>query len=518
MKPAFIYSGNIGEAQPRITPPYVDDWILQGVQPEDEIFVPVEGAMIVPISKSLQLQNPDPLLDRFFMTAKRSYAKKTGLLLHFTNYINYFEKFYDIDKELLAVYGKIKLMIDGFPKEYNKYNLENDIRRYILFNPSIVGKIRCMNIDNFRTEIKEYENDNKALAFTPYHSFVLMEISLFQILIIPLISHFAYKHQAEIGDIIDYLIYFFKIIIQEMHPGVNILGKITETVMEAFSKNYKKNSILWAKQPIQGNNFESLAINCIKSLIVVIMPKYEYSRNNVVFNQVSIRFMLKYTISDGKYDYELNELNHDNYDDDNNSDLDKFEAHLSKKNESLFLHNRVNYETVMRNIEKHFGPFRTEEIKYYMSELSRGKESPVNELQRELVFNLFYKYFGDTAAIKSVDIEDYIKLILAAKKLLHSYHLYNMEAIISGKVVKTINRVNINKKELIKIQASNLYTIIQNKYKNEKIINQCLSLLATLLASKFQVIDFDHKELTGQPLSIKPDLLNQEFLEYISMV
>ena len=228
--------------------------------------------------------------------------------------------------------------------------------------------------------------------------------------------------------------------------------------------------------------------------------------------------MLKYTISDGKYDYELNELNHDNYDEDNNSDLDKFEAHLSKKNESLFLHNRVNYEMIMKKIEQHFGPFRPEEIKYYITELSKDKSSPINELQKELVFNLFYKYFGDTAAIKSVDIQDYIKLILAAKKLLHSYHLYNMEAIVSGKVVKNINRININKKELIKIQSSNLYKIIENKYKNEKIINQCLSLLATLLASKFQVIDFDHPELTGQPLSIKPDMLNQEFLEYISMV
>ena len=513
MKPAFMYN-NGGK---RFVPPYVDSWVANGLSPEDEIFVPVDGAMIVPISKSLHLKEEDQLLDRFFMTAKRSYAKKQGLLSHFTNYINYFEKFYDTDKELLAVYAKIKIIIDSFP-EYSKANLEYDLRRYILFNPRIAAKIRCMNTDNFITEIKEYKNDNKALAFTPYHSFILMENSLFQILIIPIISHYAYKHQAEIGNIIDYLVYFFKIIITEMHPEVNILGKITETVMEAFSKNYKKNSILWAKQPIQGNNFESLVINCIKSIIVVIMPKYEYSQNNVVFNQVSIRYMLKYTISDGKYDYELNELNHENYDEDNNSDLDKFEAHLSKKNESLFLHNRVNYETTMKKIEQHFGPFRPEEISYYITELSRGKQSPINELQKELVFNLFYKYFGDTAAIKAIDIQDYIKLILAAKKILHMYHLYNMEAIVSGKVVKNINRVNINKKELIKLQSSNLYRIIQEKYKNEKIVNQCLSLLATLIASKFQVIDFDHPELTGQPLFIKSDMLNQEFLEYISMV
>lgn len=513
-KSAFAFGD---DEEIRTIPPYVDDWIIEGIKSEDALFVPVNGAMIAPISSSLKLKETDQLLDRFFMTAKRSYAKETGLLLHFTNYLNYFEKFYDTDHELLTIYTRLKILIDGIP-EYSISNLETDLRRYILFNPSIARKVRNMNMENFRTEIKEYKNDNKALAFTPYHSYILMEISLFQILIIPIISHYAFKHQVEIGDIIDFLIYFFKIIIEEIHPKLNILGKLTETVMEAFTKNLNKNTILWAKQPIQGNNFESLAINCIKSIIVVIMPKYEYYRNNVVFNQVSIRYMLKYTISDGKYDYELNELNPDNYDEDNNSDLDKFEAHLSKKNESLFLHNRVNYEIGMKKIEKKYGKFRPEEIKYYLAELSKDKEFPINELQKELVFNLFYKYFGGTAAIKSIDIQEYIKLILAAKKLLHSLHLYNLEAIISGKVVKNINRISINKKELIKIQSSNLYKIIENKYKNEKIINQCLSLLATLIASKFQVIDFDNQELTGQPLCIKPDMLNQEFLEYILLI
>lgn len=121
-----------GDEPTRIRPPYVDDWILDGMKPEDNLFVPVNGAMIAPISAALKLKEPDQLLDRFFMTAKRSYAKETGLLLHFTNYLNYFEKFYDVDKELLTIYTKMKVMIDSIP-EYSKDNLEYDLRRFILF-------------------------------------------------------------------------------------------------------------------------------------------------------------------------------------------------------------------------------------------------------------------------------------------------------------------------------------------------------------------------------------------------
>ena len=56
---------------------------------------------------------------------------------------------------------------------------------------------------------------------------------------------------------------------------------------------------------------------------------------------------------------------------------------------------QVACDDAMRTIEMIYGPFDTEEIKFYMYRLSEGSKCTVNSFQRDLVFNLFFKYFGD---------------------------------------------------------------------------------------------------------------------------
>ena len=93
-----------------------------------------------------------------------------------------------------------------------------------------------------------------------------------------------------------------------------------------------------------------------------------------------------------------------------------------------------------------------------------------------------------------------------------------MEAILSGKFVKVIKRVNMNKKELMKITSSNTYESVASIYRNEKITNLLVSMLATIVSSKFQIIDFDNKENTGKAFIPQQELLNEEFLIYASLI
>ena len=118
----------------------------------------------------------------------------------------------------------------------------------------------------------------------------------------------------------------------------------------------------------------------------------------------------------------------------------------------------------------------------------------------------------------SIDLTNYIKLIIAAKRILASNGLYTMEAILSGKFVKVIKRVNMNKKELMKITSSNTYESVASIYRNEKITNLLISMLATIVSSKFQIIDFDNKENTGKVFIPQQELLNEEFLIYASLI
>ena len=43
-------------------------------------------------------------------------------------------------------------------------------------------------------------------------------------------------------------------------------------------------------------------------------------------------------------------------------------------------------------------------------------------------------------------------------------------------------------------------------------------MLATIVSSKFQIIDFENKENTGLPFVPQQELLNEEFLIYASLI
>ena len=93
----------------------VDNW---KPTENDIIFRHLKDEFIVPISQFLNV--PENMrLDCFSLKPKRAY-KRLEARQHFCHYLNYFEKFYDKDRELVAIYSQIKCMIDGSNGEYTK--------------------------------------------------------------------------------------------------------------------------------------------------------------------------------------------------------------------------------------------------------------------------------------------------------------------------------------------------------------------------------------------------------------
>ena len=67
----------------------------------------------------------------------------------------------------------------------------------------------------------------------------------------------------------------------------------------------------------------------------------------------------------------------------------------------------------MKSIETIYGPFTDEEINYYISRLEEnGTDTIINSFQKNLIFNLFYKYFGDPMSINNINKVDYVKLMI----------------------------------------------------------------------------------------------------------
>lgn len=172
----------------------------------------------------------------------------------------------------------------------------------------------------------------------------------------------------------------------------------------------------------------------------------------------------------------------------------------------------------MKKIEVQWGPFDQKEIEFYIKELRNENGEIINGFQRQLIFNLFYKYFGDTTSIRAINSIDYVKLMIVAKRMLQNNVMAFLPYIIGGKVEKIVARKTLNKKELIEMEQSEYYPLIKEKFKNEKIEKQVFSTIATIITSTFRIIDYNNQELNGKIISVEPRIIMKEAQLYTLLI
>lgn len=461
----------------------VDEWkptIL------DMHFRHVKGALVLDVCSHYGLTD-NPQFNYFILTAKRCY-NNDEMREHMCRYMNYFERYYDQEHELLATYYQLKYLID-YEESYNEDAFLYDINRYIIHG-KIGHRIRMMNNDNYNLNLSYRNIKNPGLQYTDKHGKILMELSLFQNMIIPLLTHFI--SVKKIKTVKFFLLKAYQLIIDQ-YTNVDIVNKLYETALSTISKNAEAHKTLWNMQNIRAKNVTTHAIQTVSNILLQISPKYTYDKNIVHFNYKSLQKSTSYQVIDISYEYNLKLVSSFKRDEDNNSELDKYEAHLIKQDEALYIQNKANCETTMEYIEKLYGPFSDAEIAFYERELTSGGKKLIVDHQKTMVFNLFYKYFGDTRSINSINARDYVKLIIAAKRMLLANNMKLLPYLISGKTTRLVNRVSINKKELTKIEASPYFKLIIDKYRNPKILKTIYAMIATLLSSKFQFVDYGYQ-------------------------
>lgn len=173
----------------------------------------------------------------------------------------------------------------------------------------------------------------------------------------------------------------------------------------------------------------------------------------------------------------------------------------------------------MEAINIMYGPFPDEQVEYYMKRLEEnGNDTIINSFQKNLIFNLFYKYFGDPQSINNINKVDYVKLMIAASKELAANNMVILPYIISSRVLKLQQRKSLNKKESIKLESSALYQTIKDKYKSEKIEKTILGIIATIISSEFEIIDFYDKDADRKIISNVPESICEEVYMFISLI
>lgn len=489
-------------------PEFIDDWIPNG---NDEIFKTVKRYFIAPVSMFWNVDISSGL-DMFDLSTKKCYNSQE-MRDHMPHYLNYFEKFYDQDKEYLTILCRIKFMM-GYGGSYNKNSFIYDIRRYIL-SDSILSKVTRMVEDNYRLTLNYRSTSNPALQYTDEHAKMMMIMSMLMNMIIPLLTHYAYINK--VTDIDSYLLEIYDYIIY-LYPNVDIYSKMYETCISNVSKNEQRNKGLWMKQDIRGIDTIIHSDDSLDNIVLNIMPKYTFNQNAVNLNFTSINSNTGFKITDIEYEYSYVPLSSSKRDEDSTSEFDKFESTLTKQNEQIYLQNKVNCFGTIEVIDSAFGPFNDNEIRFYTNELSDDNGNCINDFQKQLIFNLFYKYFGDSTSIKAINKVDYIKLMISARKILLSQYMIILPYLMTAKVEKLVGRKTVNKKEMMKIESSRYYPLVVQKYRNEKIMRQILSTIATIISSDFRIVDFNNLELNGRMIETVPDMIIEEYLMYTLLI
>lgn len=512
----------------------VDTWVPQPMNlnipdifNQDTIFTNNKGAIIAPINWFFQgpekgLGQSD--IDYFVMSTKKCY-NSVQMRNHTCLYLNYFERFYDVDKEYFMILANMKYVID-VNIEYSKAAFIYDIKRYIL-SQSILQKTYAMCKDNYQLNLAYKNISNPSLQYTDDHATILMQMSLIMNLIIPLLTHFAYKRKITAID--DFLLDAFDEVFNifdsdstlsflgDNVSGVDMYNKIYETSTTNIAKNEQNNKGLWMKQDIRGKNSTTHSLSSVDNIILNIMPKYVFSQNVVSYNYASINNNTSFQITDISYEFNYISLSSSKRDEDSISEFDKYEGQCIKQNEAIYLQSKINAHETLNTLNTLFGPFDEEQVEYYAKVLNMKEQ--LNTFQKQLILNMFFKYFGDTVSAYAINRNDIVKLMLTAKKILINNGMIILPYVLSGKVEKLVLKKCVNKKDLVNIQSSPNYKLVLERYNNnEKIIKHILSIIATIISSDFKIIDPDNPQIHGKMIDPVPAIIAEEVLLYSLLI
>lgn len=488
----------------------VDEW-----EPTEQecIINNTNYALIIPVGNLYGLPVDHPLnLFIISLSSIRVYNKKKARN-KLATYLNYFINFYDLDGELMNFYSTVKYNIDYEPN-YSFDNLMSDINMGILGSATMINKINNMNEDNYMIDLdkKEMKLQNQGLVYTNVHGKLIMKIALIYNMIVPLAIH--YCKFREVRDPNQFMIELFKPLLNM--DGINLYAKLYETASTKICRHEKDNT-LWKAQDIRGINTSTHIIDVIDGIIVKKMCGYVYCSSPIAYNKTIVEQGLQTTITDVQYEVKYNSLSSSNRDEDNNSDFDKFESTIIKQDESLFLQIKVDCRNTLSSLENMFGHISNERISKYKKALSDDNgEFKRTSIQEELIFNLFYKYFG-IEAINNINMDQYIKLMIWGKEILLRNGLIVLPYILSGKVIRVPQRKNMNKREIIKIESSPEWHKVCLMYQNPKHLEYIQGLMASIINGEFSIVDED-PDINGIKISCTPFVIYNEILKYILLL
>jgi hypothetical protein len=201
---------------------------------------------------------------------------------------------------------------------------------------------------------------------------------------------------------------------------------------------------------------------------------------------------------------------------------------LTKLDEGATTFADINIQKTIERIRKIIDvPLSEEEVDYYREHLTPSK------IQIQLIYSYYTKYFGSYRDLNLLTRRDYIILALLLKKKLlielgyekdenGEVHQAALPYILTGNLEDRVNtRIIRNNKFISKIEESYLYqNLITNKYNLLQQIkpDYILSLLSTLINTRFTYVTYENPELLGQEILYSEDKISDELLFFLNSI
>lgn len=478
-----------------------------------------KSALEIKFDEIFNIESLDSDINIFNIKPKQSYYNNTFLYLP---YINYFIEYYDDDNELLLGYLKLKFMIDRSMNKYPKELFVDDVFTYLL-SDSMIAKIKKMVDENYtlNLNLKTGTTRYKAIEFNDDQGCILLQISMAIKIFIPIVTHFiAYNNINKKGKgkgTDAFLSDVFLKIIPYFEDG-NLYNKMYEFIGSKINKFKRSDKEHWDKIEIFGMDIDSETEKILSKVFVDIFFKYSFTKNIIAMNATSIRNIIEWSLRTN-FNLNLRPISDIKPNDDSLSEFDKMELTMSKFDESFVIMGGLNIKQTIKKLRKEYNikKFDKDELDFYEQNLR------TNIVQRDMIFKLFAKYFGNVRDLYSLSLKDYIKLIIIMKKIMHDMGFVILPHLLTG--VMSINaHKKISKKQKEKIQNSKEFITITEKYNSAFDIitkdNALFKTIEVLLTSNVTLVDYTNSDKTGKSIDIanNSNLIIYEYMKYIEMI
>lgn len=323
------------------------------------------------------------------------------------------------------------------------------------------------------------------------------------------------------------------------YADYNMYNKLYVYVKAKVNESYSNNSPIFDQQEIFGVDLYSVIQSFVRRVLIsenIVKYKFnniwdaklkKYKENVIGFNKTIIKYQLIYFLKE-QYSKNLTEVTNTK-NSDGLSGVDKLLMNLSKIDESITIMADINIPMTIDYLKKRFEVSITEdEIDYYV------KNHHPDNIQILLVRSYFAKYFGSYRDLNLLRRRDYITLVILLKKKLMAELGYDgpvedgevrpvaLPYIITGNSSDHINtRVIRNIQFTQKVEDSYTFQHLQDD--NHKYLNFIkpdfdMSLLSSLVNTKYTYVEYENQNLTGQEIVYSDDKIADEALFFLTSI